>query len=117
MNIRRKYRFIGRHRLGSDDWEKDDPMSGLANLMDVMLVFAVGLLVSFLAYSGLTDLITEESVTIVKNPGQENMTIITKEGEKMEINKITPESTEGLGVVWGKLYRLKTGEMIYVPEH
>ena len=113
----RNSRFMGKHRLGSsDDWEKDDPLSGLANLMDVMLVFAVGLLVAFLAYSGLSELITDESVTIVKNPGQENMQIITKEGDELEINTITEESSEGIGMEIGKLYQLENGEVIYVPE-
>jgi hypothetical protein len=80
-----------------------------------MLVFAVGLLVAFLAYSGLTELITEDSVTIVKNPGTEQMTIITKDGEEIEINMITEESAEGLGEEVGKIYRLPNGETIYVP--
>ena len=111
-----KRRFIGKHRLGAGE-EDDDPLSGLANLFDVMLVFAVGLLLAFLMYSGLTELLTEESVTIVKNPGTEEMTIITKEGEEIEINMITEESAEGVGEEIGKLYRLPNGETIYVPAH
>jgi hypothetical protein len=80
-----------------------------------MLVFAVGLLVAFLAYSGLTELLTEESVTLVKNPGTEEMIIITKVGETIEINTITEDSSEGLGEEIGKLYRMPNGETIYVP--
>ena len=111
-----KLRFMGRHRLGAEG-EDDDPLGGVANLFDVMLVFAVGLLLAFLTYSGLTEFITAEKVTIVKNPGTEEMTIITKEGEKIEINMITEESAEGMGEEMGKLYRLPNGEMIYVPAH
>jgi hypothetical protein len=107
-------RFIGKHRLG-EDGGSTSPLEGIANLFDVMLVFAVGLLVAFLAYSGLTELITEDSVTIVKNPGTEQMTIITKDGEEIEINMITEESAEGLGEEVGKIYRLPNGETIYVP--
>jgi hypothetical protein len=110
-----KTTFMGRYNPGAGG-DEDDPLSGIANLFDVMLVFAVGLLVSFLAYSGLTELLTEESVTIVKNPGTEDMTIITKDGEEIEINMITEESAEGLGEEVGKIYRLPNGETIYVPQ-
>jgi hypothetical protein len=109
-----KMRFMGKHRLGTGERD-DEPLSGMANLFDVMLIFAVGLLLAFLAYSGLTELLTDDSVTIVKNPGTEEMTIITKEGEEIEINLITEESSEGLGEEIGKLYKLPNGETIYVP--
>ena len=109
-------RFMGRHRIGAEEHD-DDPLSGVANLFDVMLIFAVGLLLSFLSHAGLTELMTDELVTIVKNPGTEEMTIITKEGERIEINMITEESAEGLGEEIGKLYRLPGGDTIYVPAH
>lgn len=108
-------RFMGRHRLAIEE-DDDDPLSGVANLFDVMLVFAIGLLVAFLSYSGLSELLTEDSVTLVKNPGTEEMTIITKDGEKMEINTITEESSEGLGEKMGSIYKLPNGDTIYVSD-
>ena len=57
--------------------------------------------------------------TMVKNPGKENMEIITKEGEK--INRYTPsedqDSKSGKrGKKVGIAYELENGEIIYVPE-
>ena len=57
--------------------------------------------------------------TMVKNPGKENMEIITKEGEK--INRYTPsedqDKKEGKrGKKIGIAYELDNGEIIYVPE-
>ncbi len=55
---------------------------------------------------------------MVKNPGKENMEIITKEGEK--INRYTPSedtdpsSSKGRRV--GVAYELDNGDIIYVPE-
>lgn len=56
---------------------------------------------------------------MVKNPGKENMEIITKEGQK--INRYTPsedqshaDGTKGKRV--GVAYELENGEIIYVPE-
>ncbi len=109
----KKTRFMRRQRY---EELEDNPMEGIANLFDVMVVFSVGLLMAFVTYTNLSELMTEEDVTIVKNPGTEDMVIITKEGEKIEISRITNESSEGMGVKVGTTYRLENGEVIYVPE-
>ena len=55
---------------------------------------------------------------MVKNPGKENMEIITKEGEK--INRYTPSddqnSSGNKGKRVGTAYELENGDIIYVPE-
>ena len=58
-------------------------------------------------------------IAMVKNPGKENMKIITKEGNK--INRYTPsedqDKKEGKrGKKVGIAYELDNGEIIYVPE-
>ena len=55
----------------------------------------------------------------MKNPGKENMEIITKEGKK--INKYTPSEDQSSGKQnkgrkVGVAYQLENGEIIYVPE-
>ncbi|MDE6538105.1 MAG: DUF2149 domain-containing protein [Muribaculaceae bacterium] len=40
----------------------------------------------------LTEMFSQEDFTMVKNPGKENMEIITKEGEK--INRYTPSEDQ-----------------------
>ena len=68
--------------------EDGDPLSVVANLFDVGMVFAVALMVAMVINMNMTEIFSQEDFTIVKNPGKENMEIITKEGK--QINKYTP---------------------------
>ena len=99
--------------------EDSDPMSVVSNLFDVAMVFAVALMVALVTRYNMTEMFSQEDFTMVKNPGKDNMEIITKEGEK--INRYTPSedqdssnSTRGRRV--GIAYELENGEIIYVPE-
>lgn len=99
--------------------EENDPMSVVSNLFDVAMVFAVALMVALVSRYNMTEMFSQEDFTMVKNPGKENMEIITKEGE--EINRYTPsESQDGQdgkrGRKVGVAYELENGEIIYVPE-
>lgn len=107
--MRRRERFI--------DEDDDDPLSGVANLFDVAMVFAVALLVALvLSYNvpGMLDDTTD--LTIVKNPGQPDMQIIVKEGKTISILNMTDEISGGQGTKMGTAYRLANGEIIYVPD-
>mgnify|MGYP000494246065 CR=1 FL=1 len=68
--------------------EDNDPMSVVSNLFDVAMVFAVALMVALVSRYSMTEMFSQEDFTMVKNPGKENMEIITKEGEK--IDRYTP---------------------------
>ena len=99
--------------------EENDPMSVVSNLFDVAMVFAVALMVALVSRYNMTEVFSREDFTVVKNPGKENMEIITKEGEK--INRYTPsedqDSQNGKrGRNVGVAYELENGEIIYVPE-
>ncbi|MBP1619110.1 MAG: hypothetical protein H6Q14_2937 [Bacteroidetes bacterium] len=98
--------------------EDTDPLSVVVNLFDVAMVFAVALMVSMVMHLNMTEVFTKEDYTIVKNPGKDNMQIITKEGNK--INKYTPSkeqsSSNKKGKKVGIAYELENGEIIYVPE-
>lgn len=62
--------------------EDSDPISVVSNLFDVAMVFAVALMVALVSRYNMTEVFSQEDFTMVKNPGKENMEIITKEGEK-----------------------------------
>lgn len=98
--------------------EDSDPMSVVSNLFDVAMVFAVALMVALVSRYDMTEMFSQEDFTMVKNPGKENMEIITKEGEK--INRYTPsEDTDPAsdrGKRVGIAYELENGDIIYVPE-
>ena len=105
-----------RRILGSS--EDTDPMSVVSNLFDVAMVFAVALMVALVSRYNMTEMFSQEDFTMVKNPGTENMEIITKEGEK--INKYTPSEDNNAagdkGKRVGTAYELENGDIIYVPE-
>lgn len=99
--------------------EDSDPMSVVSNLFDVAMVFAVALMVALVSRYNMTEMFSQEDFTMVKNPGKENMEIITKEGQK--INKYTPPENQDAksgkkGKKVGIAYELDNGEIIYVPE-
>ena len=98
--------------------EDDDPLSGVANLFDVAMVFALGLMVMLLMYLSMPEVLTQTDMTIVKNPGQQNMEVIVKSGERIEKLDMTNETvqTEIVGEM-GRIYKTEGGGMIYVPSN
>lgn len=98
--------------------EDGDPLSVVVNLFDVAMVFAVSLMVAMVMHMNMTEIFGKEDFSIVKNPGKDNMEIITKEGNK--INKYTPSRDQSKsgnkGRKVGIAYELENGEIIYVPE-
>ena len=98
--------------------EDHDPVAMLSNLFDGAMVFAVALMVALVTKFNMTEIFSQEDYTMVKNPGKENMEIITKEGQT--ITKYKPsESQEKSGKKGKKVgiaYEMENGEIIYVPE-
>ena len=97
-----------------DETEADDPILSVVNLIDVFLVVIAALLLA-VANSSVNPF-SSESVTIIKNPGKDNMEIIVKDGQKVDHYKASGEIGEGQGAKAGVAYRLKDGSMVYVPE-
>jgi hypothetical protein len=94
----------------------DDPLSGMANLFDLAMVFAVALMVAMVVNFQMTEFLTDDEFTVVKNPGKSDMEIIVKKGKKIERYKGTESSGEGKGKKIGIAYELENGDIIYVPE-
>lgn len=98
--------------------EDNDPLSALTNLFDVSMVFAVALMVALVTHYNMNEMFSEEDFTMVKNPGTEEMEIITKKGEEIETFKASDEdkANGNKGRRVGVAYQLENGEIIYVPE-
>jgi len=117
-------RYFTRRRHGSgrksyvrEGFGDDDPLTGVANLFDVGLVFIVGLIVTLFSAYHLQDLFSEKSeLTIMKQNENGQMEIITKKGKKIKAVKVTSEKTRGQGERLGTAYRMEDGSMVYVPE-
>jgi hypothetical protein len=96
--------------LGEED---DDPMLSAVNLVDVFLVLVVALLtaVALQQQKG-----AEENITIIRKPGEPDMEIVVRENGKEIRYKGNGGASEGQGVRAGVAYKLKDGNIIYVPE-
>lgn len=94
-------------------------MSAVSNLFDVAMVFAVALMVALVARYDMTEMLSQEDFTMVKNPGEADMEIITKTGDKIERYTPSAESDNSpaqRGERVGTAYRLPDGNIFYVPE-
>lgn len=113
-----KIRMKRQRRSGLiDDEDEQSPMTGVANLFDIAMVFSVALIVALVMSYNTPEMLTGEDVTIVKNPGQPNMQIIIKEdGKPIEIMNMTDQIGGGTGVALGTAYKLANGKIVYVPE-
>ncbi|MDC6167759.1 DUF2149 domain-containing protein [Paucibacter sp. XJ19-41] len=94
--------------LGEED---DDPMLSAVNLVDVFLVLVVALLTAVALQQD-----ANKNVTIIKKPGEPDMEIVVRENGKEIRYKGNGGSSEGQGVRAGVAYKLKDGNIIYVPE-
>ncbi|MBN2205040.1 MAG: DUF2149 domain-containing protein [Thermoleophilia bacterium] len=109
------YRYMKRRRLDRLD-RNGDPLDGVVNLFDVAIVLAVGFLVAALAGLGISGILTSDDMTIVTDPGTEQMQVIVKQGD--EITRLDLESgaeVSGVGTLIGQFYRLADGTTVYVP--
>ena len=108
-------RFL--HLPGPDEVPEEDPLSGIANLFDVSVVFIVGLMISLFSIYRMGDLIDAKSeVTMVKTNAQGEREIIVKKGTKITAYKVSGKTAAGDGERLGTAYRLADGQVIYVPE-
>ncbi|KQC15755.1 MAG: hypothetical protein APR56_12410 [Methanosaeta sp. SDB] len=109
---------IGRRKIGMLEESEEDPISGVANLFDAAMVFAIALLLALVISYNIPELLTPEaSVTIVKNPGDPNMQIIIKNMDQIQILNMTDKIAGGQGTKMGTAYRLENGMVVYVPEN
>ncbi len=97
-----------------DDLESDDPILSVVNIIDVFLVIIAALLLA--VANNPMNPFTADNVTVIKNPGQPNMEMIVKDGEKIEKYKASGQIGQGEGEKAGIAYRMKDGSMVYVPE-
>ena len=97
---------------------REDPLSGVANLFDASIVFAVGLMVALIQAFSLTQLLNPNSqftiMTRDARTGQVEM--IEKNQREIKVKKMTPEKKGGPGVRLGVAYQLPDGSVVYVPE-
>jgi hypothetical protein len=100
------------HVLAEDD---EDPMLSAVNLVDVFLVLVVALLTAVSAKSS-SAFAPEDKVTIIKNAGSPQMEVIVRENGQEVKYKGTGQMGAGQGERAGVAYKMKDGQIVYVPE-
>lgn len=93
---------------------RDDPILSVVNLIDASLVLVAALLHA-MAQSPSSSAANED-YTLIHNPGQPDMQVIVKQGEKIERYESTGDIGAGEGRKAGIAYMMKDGSMVYVPE-
>ncbi len=95
----------------------EDPLSGVANIFDVSVVFIVGLMITLFSVYRIGDLMDPTSeVTLVKTNAEGLREVIVKKGTEITAYELTGETLGGDGVRLGTAYRLADGQIIYVPD-
>jgi hypothetical protein len=96
-------------------WEEsgeDDPGAGLLNLFDVWIAFAVALLLAMVSYFSLST----PPPPAGKSGDRPALEAIQDTWKKVARYRESQESVGGEGERLGTAYRLKSGEVIYVPD-
>ena len=112
MTRPRKYRRIS---LDSIDEPTESITSGVENLFDVAMVFAVALIVALAAFWQSPLLFENQDFTAVVNPGKPDMELVLKEGKELKRYQASTEQGSGEGELLGRAYRLPDGKVVYVP--
>ena len=108
-------RFL--HLPAPEEPVEEDPLSGIANLFDVSIVFIVGLMITLFSIYRMGDLMDASSeVTMVKTNAQGEQEIIVKKGPAITAYKVTGKTMAGNGERLGTADRLANGQILYVPE-
>lgn len=94
-----------------DEGADEDPAAGLLNLFDVWIAFAAALLLAMVSYYHHSE--PSKATASAKSSAMES---IEQQALKMEHYRVSPNARGGDGERLGTAYRLKTGEIIYVPE-
>ncbi|MDO5821244.1 MAG: DUF2149 domain-containing protein [Methanobrevibacter sp.] len=101
-----------------DEGDEEDPMAGVANLVDAMLVIAVGLLVFLVISWNMQAIVFNEDVTPEQRQDAINaMKQVTEVDQGQQLNE-TPDVSNSSGEGYaemGKVYKdPKTGKMIMI---
>ena len=112
---------LARHKSGKrlNKGEEEDPMAGAANLVDAMLVIAVGLLVFLVISWNMQSIVFNDDLTQEQRQEMmQDMQQVTELDQGQELNE-TPDLSNSSGKGYtemGKVYRDSSGKLIMVEE-
>lgn len=102
--------------MQSEDSELD-PLAGMANLMDVMMVFCCGLMVALVMSWNLQNVIFADKTPQERKNMQQQLQKITAVDKEKELKEI-PEMSDGSGEGYSEMGKVfqdpKTGKLILI---
>ncbi len=95
--------------------DSDDPILSVVNIIDIFLVIIAALLIT-VAQNPMLNAFSKQDVTVITDAGKPTMEMMVKKGEKIERYKSSGKIGQGEGAKAGTAYRMKDGDIVYVPE-
>jgi len=91
----------------------DDPLAGLVNLFDLWMVFSIAVLLALVAAWRIPGDLSKSKADSGISTSDEAP---SSEQSKLEHFRMSVEKLTGEGKRLGTAYRLKNGEVVYVPD-
>ena len=95
---------------------EDDPLAGLINLFDLWMVFSIALLLSLATSLKLPPTISAQAAARSGDAGASQVRAILSRAKKLPHYRVSRDELSGDGVRLGTAYRLKSGDVVYVPD-
>ncbi len=95
---------------------EDDPLAGLINLFDLWMVFSIALLLSLATFLKLPPAVSDQALARGGDAGTSQVQRILSRARKLPHYHVSRDELSGEGVRLGTAYRLKSGEVVYVPD-
>jgi hypothetical protein len=100
-------------------WDRlieDDPLAGLINLFDVWMVFSIALLLALVAFLKLPQTVTGGMAKAIAAAARPQVEPVSSRSQKLPHYRVSRDEMSGEGIRLGTAYRLKSGDVVYVPE-
>ena len=99
------------------DATDEDPTAGLVNLFDIWMVFALALLLA-LVEAGVVRVAGNQppAQAAASTNDSQRLEPLASESVKVTTIRVTRDKLAGEGLRLGTAYRLKSGEVVYVPD-
>ncbi len=94
---------------------EDDPLAGLINLFDLWMVFSIALLLALVACLRLPPAVSE-GMAKTTGAARQQTELVSRRNQKLPHYRVSRDEMSGEGVRLGTAYRLKSGEVVYVPD-
>jgi hypothetical protein len=95
---------------------EDDPLAGLINLFDLWMVFSIALLLSLAVYLKSPPPSAGSAQSQTAATGLSLHELISNRAKQLPHYRESRDELSGEGERLGTAYRLKSGEVVYVPD-